>query len=242
MHPSLIERSYTVQEFVWETQDTFTLRIAPADGEPSYVFAPGQWVYLHLLNADGTSWARAAYSIASAPSQSKEVLELSIKLAGDFTKKASTLIPGDTVRLQGPFGVFCPPVQSETPIAFFAGGIGITPFRSYIRECVIQGAKHPIVLIYSNRTIEEAAFMEEMQKLDQQDLLHTVMILTRDAPENWEAPVGRLNQSHIDKIKPVLATGKFYACGPDSFMDAVKALLTENGVDVKTRYKQESFG
>lgn len=242
MHPTLIERPFAVKELKWETADTFTLILAPQDGEPNYDFKPGQWLYLHLLNEDGTSWARAAYSVASAPSQSKETLEFSIKIAGDFTKRASALMPDDKVRLQGPFGVFCPAVASDKPIVFFAGGIGVTPFRSYLHECVIQETKHPIVLVYSNRTIEEAPFMEELQKLEQKGLVHTVQILTRDAPENWPDPVGRLNQTHIDRLKPVMETAMFYCCGPEEFMKSVKELLAANGVDVKTRYKQESFG
>jgi ferredoxin-NADP reductase len=242
MHPALVERPFVVKELKWETLDTFTLLLAPEDGQPSYEFIPGQWLYLHLLNEDGTSWARAAYSIASAPSKSKEVIELSIKLAGDFTKRASHLMPDDKVRIQGPFGVFCPPIQSDKPVVFFAGGIGITPFRSYVEECVIQGSKHPIVLVYSNRTIEEAPFMAEMQKLAEQQLLIPLLILTRDAPDDWTEPVGRLNETHIDKLAPVLETAIFYACGPDEFMATAKALLAAKGVDVKARYKQESFG
>jgi len=242
MHPALVERPFVVKELKWETADTFTLVLAPTDGEPNYAFIPGQWLYLHLLNEDGTSWARAAYSVASAPSNSKEVIELSIKLAGDFTKRASKLMPDDKVRMQGPFGIFCPPIQSDKPVVFFVGGIGITPFRSYVDECVIQGSKHPIVLVYSNRTIEEAPFMVEIQKLAEKQLLIPINILTRDAPEGWPDPVGRLNETHIDKLAPVLETAIFYACGPDEFMASVKALLAAKGVDVKTRYKQESFG
>ena len=242
MHPSLVERPFVVKELKWETADTFTLVLAPEDDLPNYDFKPGQWLYLHLLNDDGTMWARAAYSVASAPSQSKQTLELSIKLAGDFTKRASKLMPDDKVRMQGPFGVFCPEIESDKPVVFFAGGIGVTPFRSYVEECVIQGSKHPIVLVYSNRTIEEAPFMAEFQKLADQDLLIPILILTRDAPDDWPEPVGRLNESHIEKLAPVLDTAMFYACGPDDFMKSVKELLAAKGVDVKTRYKQESFG
>ncbi|MCA9384950.1 MAG: FAD-dependent oxidoreductase [Candidatus Magasanikbacteria bacterium] len=242
MHPSLVERPFVVKELKWETADTFTLVLAPEDGLPNYDYKPGQWLYLHLLNDDGTMWARAAYSVASAPSQSKQTLELSIKLAGDFTKRASKLMPDDKVRMQGPFGVFCPAIESDKPVVFFAGGIGVTPFRSYVEECVIQGSKHPIVLVYSNRTIEEAPFMAEIQKLADQDLLIPILILTRDAPDDWPEPVGRLNESHIEKLAPVLDTAMFYACGPDDFMKSVKELLAAKGVDVKTRYKQESFG
>ena len=84
--------------------------------------------------------------------------------------------------------------------------------------------------------------MAEIQKLADQDLLIPILILTRDAPDDWPEPVGRLNESHIEKLAPVLDTAMFYACGPDDFMKSVKELLAAKGVDVKTRYKQESFG
>ena len=59
-HQVLEMRSFEVKELVWETPEVFTLRLKPKSVEDALHFLPGQWVYLHVLNDDGTSWARAA--------------------------------------------------------------------------------------------------------------------------------------------------------------------------------------
>ncbi len=234
-------RKFRVQEIVWETPEIFTMRLAPCEGEPALAFKAGQWVYLHLLNEDGTSW-KAAFSIATAPSD-KGSLELGIKVERDFTKRASKLVLDAVVALQGPFGMFTlPPVLDDTPLVFIAGGIGVTPLRSMMRELVCQGSKTPIRLVYSNRYAEESAYLEEFE-----DLRHSypsmklIATLTGEHPPGWKGHTGRVDAA---MLAPLLAeTGAnahFFLCGPSAFMEAVRAILEAAGVD-KKRVHQERF-
>ncbi|MDP3793842.1 MAG: hypothetical protein Q8R07_03765, partial [Candidatus Uhrbacteria bacterium] len=61
MDPKLLMmmRRFRVKEILWESPKTFTLRLAPEAGEMMGSFLAGQWVYLSLLNPDGTAWGRA---------------------------------------------------------------------------------------------------------------------------------------------------------------------------------------
>ncbi|MCK9361260.1 FAD-binding oxidoreductase [Patescibacteria group bacterium] len=241
-NPVLKIRPFRVAELTWETADTYTLHLEPQDPADMITFKAGQWVYLHLMNGDGTVWARAAYSIASAPEESGVRVRLGIKLAGDFTKKASKLMPDDVVGIQGPFGVFVLP-PGEGPIAIFAAGIGITPFRSMIRSLEATGQTRGVVLFYTNKTVEDTAYLEEFDALAKRaPWFKPVFTLTQDRPSIWPGESGRINGEMLDRHIPNLDGYTFMTCGPKSFMEAIKFMLEERGVDTRARLKQELFG
>lgn len=235
-------RPFRVVERKWEAEDTFTLVVEPEDGEQMFSFVAGQWMYLHLLNDDGSTWARAAFTIASAPEESDEGCELGIKIYGEFTKRASGLQPGDRVGLQGPYGVFTLPADKSF-LVMFAGGIGVTPFRSMIRSLVLREGATDIVLFYSNRYVEGSVYGEELKRLSRDwPRFRLVMTLTGDdTPHKWDGEVGRVNMAMLEKYVPDLQTAYCLACGPVPFMDAVKGMLNARGVDVKTRFRIERF-
>lgn len=241
--PVLQVNRYVVHELKWESVTVFSLVLQPEHGGPCLTFKAGQWVYLHLLNQDGTSWGRAAFSIASAPSESKSQLQLAIKIEKDFTKRASQLQPGDIVGLQGPFGVFTLPETAER-LVMFAGGIGIAPFRSMLREAKLRNLPLDAVLIYSNRYIEDAVFFEELDDLEREwPRFKAVCTLTGgDAPSTWKGTTGRVDEP---MASPFIQGGEgdlYLVCGPEAFMEQVKSVLTAKGIDVKTKLKKELFG
>lgn len=241
-NPVLKLRPFRVTEITWETAEIFTLELEPQDPADMVAFKPGQWVYLHLLEKDGTPWARAAYSIASSPEESRERLKLGIKLEGDFTKRASKLMPDDVVMIQGPFGVFVTP-EGDGSLVLFAAGIGITPFRSMIRSLEAQGSRRPVILFYSNKTIEDAAYVEEFDALAKRTEWFTpVFTLTRGAPGDWEGETGRIDGTMFDRHAPSPEDATFLMCGPKEFMDGIRAMLEARGIDTRKRLKQELFG
>ncbi len=241
--PVLQVNRYVVQELVWESLNVFTLKLSAEQGAP-LKFLAGQWVYLHLLNNDGSSWGRAAFSIASAPSESQEQIQLAIKIEKDFTKRAGQLQPGDVVGIQGPFGVFTLP-ENAPAMVMFAGGIGIAPFRSMIREVLAKQLPIDMILFYSNRFIEESVFFEELDDFAlQSPKFKAVCTLTGgDISSEWKGEVGRFNQAMLDKHCIVDDPNmQFLMCGPEAFMEQVKAVLSDKGIDTKKRLKQELFG
>ena len=241
-NPVLKMRPFRVTEIVWETAEIFSLEIEPQDSADMIEFQAGQWVYLHLLEKDGTPWARAAYSIASAPEESSKRLKLGIKLEGDFTKRASKLMPDDAVSIQGPFGVFVTPSGDE-PLVMFAAGIGITPLRSMIRQLAKSKEQRAVTLFYSNKTIEDAAYFEDLDALaERADWFTSVCTLTRGAPSDWPGETGRIDGAMLDRHVSSLKNAVFFMCGPKAFMDGIRRMLAERGIDTRNRLKQELFG
>lgn len=237
-------RPFVVEELLWETHDCFTLRLKPESPSDMFDFLPGQWIYLHLMNDDGSSWARAAFSIASAPENSKEMMEFGIKVYGDYTKRASNLVPGDKVAVQGPFGRFVLP-ENENALVMFAAGIGIVPMLCMIRSLAARKSDARITLLYSNKTIEDIAYREELDRLAEVlPHLKTIHFLTREEspPEGLEAELGRIDGARFDRYVSEPALPMYFMCGPREFMDLIRALLAERGVDVKKRLQEELFG
>jgi ferredoxin-NADP reductase len=220
--------------------DAYALVLEPADEKPMFSFLAGQWVMMHLLNPDGSAWGRAAFSVAGAPHESTTSIELAIKIYGDYTKKAYELKPGDLVKLQGPYGVFTLPSGSD-PLMMFAGGIGVTPFRSMLREMATQNDPREAVLFYSNKTPSLTSYAEELRAFSKaHPKLKTVFVYTRE-PSSEPCEEGRLTREMIAKYVPDFHAAQYLMCGPNEFMDAIRVILETEGVDVKARLHKERF-
>lgn len=241
--PQTVLRRYRVVENAPIADGQFKLVVEAVDAnERVPEFKAGQWVYIHLLNPDGSDWARAAYSIVSAPSDGSHRIEFGIKMAGDFTKRAAALRVGDELNLQGPWGVFgCKPEQPRH--VMIAGGIGVTPFIAIIREAIAANTKgHEFILFYSVRTPEEAAYLAELKSIAAaHPHIRIVATSTRGTSPDWKEETGRLSEVLFDRHLSDYATGEYLLCGPKEFMQAMRDLLVVKGADPK-RIKQELFG
>lgn len=238
MNPILEKRLFTVVENRPLATDAFELILKPVD-TAMFPFVAGQWVYLYLLNEDGTEWARAAFSIASAPSESKDGLELAIKVYGDYTKRAQLLKAGDSVRIQGPFGVFTLKPGSE-PLVLCAGGIGISPFRSMARELAAQNDPRSVTLFYSNPTRDSAGYVDEFVALAKSHpQFRPVFIYTRESVPDSENR--RFDATMLATHVAVPSAADYLMCGPQPFMDAVKDALTAQGLGLKAKLRKELF-
>ena len=222
--------------------DTYALILEPADNELLFPFVAGQWVMVHLLNDDGTPWGKAAFSLANAPSEADGKLELAIKVYGDFTKRAQGLKPGDIVKIQGPYGVFTLRPGTD-PLILFSAGIGVTPFRSMIREILATGDTRPVTLFYTNRTRQATAYETELRELAaSHPSFKNVFILTgADVPSDWDGERGRLNEEMLVRHVGTFDGKEYAMCGPRGFMDMIKEALAKHGVDVKVKVRKELF-
>ncbi|MBW3019978.1 ferric reductase-like transmembrane domain-containing protein, partial [Candidatus Woesearchaeota archaeon] len=138
----ILQRSnkYTVKNIRWETKDVFTLVLKQKN---KLKFKAGQFCFLRL-NKDKL-YARHPFTISNSPED--DDLEFTIKLEGRFTKIASELKKGEEVILEGPFGTFTLE-DNDKDLIFFAGGVGITPFRSIIKNQLNNNDKMNIALLY----------------------------------------------------------------------------------------------
>ncbi len=234
-------RPFRIAATRWETPRIFTLTLEPEKGEPMIAFVAGQWAHLHLLDDHGSSQARAAFSFATAPEECLERLEFGIKVYGTFTTRASKLRVGDRVGIQGSFGVFTLR-EENTHLVMIAGGIGVTPFRSMIRSLAAQECSRETTLIYSNKTIEDAAYAEEFVALaGKRSWFRFVPTCTATLEAARQGERGRVSLPMLRKHIPDFEQATFLACGPVPLMEGVRQLLIQAGVDVKDQLRTERF-
>lgn len=235
-------RRFRITKNVPLGHDLFLLGCEPADGKKSFAFAAGQWVMVYLYNFDGSSAGRAAFSIATAPSESQQGFELAVKISGGVTRRLQQFAAGDVLGIQGPFGVFTLR-GAATRLVFFAGGIGIAPFRSMIRELVATKDAREVMLFYSNRTQQETAFEAELRELARKHpRFHPFFFITRETLIDWDGICQRIDSDACARHLVSVNDTEFYMCGPRAFMDTVSVLLAQMGVDVKMKLHKENFG
>ncbi|MFH0861586.1 MAG: FAD-dependent oxidoreductase [Candidatus Altiarchaeota archaeon] len=103
------------------------------------------------------------FTISNSPTEGG-FLEFTTKMSGsDYKKRLSALRPGDKVRLSQPLGKFT--YLGQKKMAFLAGGVGITPFRSIIRYLSDTGADCDVILVWGVRSMDEAVFRDEFESL-----------------------------------------------------------------------------
>jgi ferredoxin-NADP reductase len=223
--PQTIRRPYRVVSNTKIAKSVLQLTLEPVDPKNFVVHAEaGQWVSLHLLNEDGSVWAKRSYSIALAPADigHDKRIELGIKVIGDFTKRVKTLKKGDIVELQGPFGVFT--LKDSPRSVFFAGGIGITPLRSMIRHAKHVYPDMDMILFYSVRDIEESAYGKEFEKMESDSfklITQSPCVVDPDASGGF----GDVDPGLVDGAVSDYTNTEFYLCGPVDYMDKITKFL-----------------
>ncbi len=97
--------------------------------------------------------------------------------------------------------------SSRTAAVFLAGGIGITPFLAMARHAVKQRLPHRLHLFYANRRPEDAAFLPELQKLEQLNRnyrLIAVMTEPEKSAQHWSGETATSGASCWNGILPTL--------------------------------------
>jgi predicted ferric reductase len=100
------------------------------------------------------------FTISSAPQE--DLLRVTIKASGDFTRHLfSNLQTGMDAVIEGAYGMFDYKTGGQKQV-WVAGGIGVTPFLSFIRD-MDGNLAHDIDLYYTVRHREEAVFLDEIE-------------------------------------------------------------------------------
>ena len=239
LHPSRIQMR--VVDIIDETGSTRTFRLVPEDA-PLPPFIAGQYITV-FVETDGIRTARP-YSISSAPNQ-RGYYEITIRrvpeglVSGFFL---DTVKPGDAVQASGPQGFFYyNPVIHEKTIICIAGGSGITPFMSMIREVVECGQDREIRLIYGNRSVDDIIFHKELSRISGRfDNISYISVLEMP-PEDYSGKQGFITADMIREVAGNSQDKTFFLCGPPAMYDFCLPELEKLEIP-KKRLKKEMYG
>jgi ferredoxin-NADP reductase len=233
---------YTVIENrrITPTVDQITLQVS--DPSDALTFKAGQYAAISFRRFGRPTPVRA-FSILSSPTN-PEMLQFAMRVGGNFTRAMTHVKAGETVEVMGPFGHFGGDDASNTRY-YLAGGIGITPFMSMVRNASERQLITPVTLIYSSQIQGDVPFAQELVTLAATNPNFKVIFaissgeIDRFAQVNGVA--GRITPSLIDQATGgVYQAASFYICGPPRFMKAATEILTEKGVGAHN-IETESF-
>lgn len=205
------------------------------DKPAGFVFEPGQAIDVVLPEPpDGDAQsARHTFSIVSAPFESELVIATRMRDSA-FKRALRALAVGAGIAIDGPFGSLTLHADRTRPAVFIAGGIGITPFISMLRQAVHDRLPQRMVLIYSNHRPEDAAFLRELQALEQQHKLFTLvatMTAMSQSVEPWTGPTGPIDEALLQRATAELSQPIYYVVGPPAMAEALQLTLSDAGVD-----------
>lgn len=189
----------------------------------NFKFAPGQFIEIHLNKK-----LVHEFSIASSPKE-KELMITTRMRPSVFKNSLKKLKINSKVKVGGPFGQFTLHKSKKPPAVLLAGGIGITPFRSMIKNSVNQ----KITLFYSNRNPEDAAFLNELKELENKNKnFKLVAIMTK--------LTGHIKPKMIKENLKDWQKAIFYAVGSTGFVQSMANLLSEMKIKPEN-IKTENF-
>jgi anaerobic selenocysteine-containing dehydrogenase/ferredoxin-NADP reductase len=214
------------------TPDTVSLKLVPKRKKALPAFLAGQSISV------GVSGGQRSYSLTSPPESGRDAFTVAVKRVdkGQVSPAiVDDLSSGDEVQLGTPTGSFIIPGRNEFPIVMIAGGIGITPFMSYLRSSPssFQGAPPRIVLLYYCRDPANTAFFQELDDLANGNPKLDIRLFLENESEIRFGPKaaqkGRFQPSHVDQSL-IDARARFYICGVGEMIKFVERELVKSGV------------
>jgi ferredoxin-NADP reductase len=198
-------------------------------------FRAGQSVDITLIDPPetdvegNTRW----FSIASPPFEG--LLTIATRMRNSAFKQVLRQAPqGLEVRVEGPGGSFTLHKNATKPAVFLAGGIGITPFLSMVRQAAKDKPPQLLYLFYSNRRPEDAPFLDLLAALPAQNPhFHFTATMTAIAKSRrqWTGETGVIDREMVLRHVPEPVGPIYYIAGPPAMVAAMRKMLASAGVD-----------
>ena len=180
----------------------------------------GQFLFVRFKGDKGLDEAHP-FTISSAPHEGE--LRVTIKAVGDFTRHLfQNLKPGTDALVEGAYGLFNYKTGGDKQI-WVAGGIGITPFLSFLRDLKTDLA-HEVHFYYTVRHPEEAVFAEEIEAIAKKHPRLKANI--RFSSQHGSLTVDEIAQNAGGN----LSAHHVYMCGPLPMVQAFEKKFIEAGV------------
>jgi ferredoxin-NADP reductase len=201
--------------------DVLEITLVPIDGGVVPAFLPGQHVEFTLKDRGLTRF----YSLVSPGGYVAETLSIAVRRARSQARGLSAhlhdhMAIGDIFLLAQPAGCFVLPVASSRPLVCVAGGVGITPFVSYLRSLATSIDRPPNVALHLVcRSAIDIPFRDEIEAL------------ARLVPE---VTIQRHLSSAGPRIETVFSVDPLtrplvYLCGPAGLMNTITTRLVSLG-------------
>jgi len=216
----------TVGKVVKHTDSVVSYHFIPQGRVPR--FHAGQFLHLALdEHHSDTQWPESrVFSIASSPAERASELAVTISVKGRYTERIfNTLETGSECWLKLPYGEFLFPADQS--LVLIAGGVGITPYLSLLKQMLEEKSEQAVLLCYGVRSAPYYLFEELLNRCESElpNFKKTVYCEDGSLPGNK----GVLDIEAIHVVAP--AGALFYLSGPPAMIKVFKGRLLDLGVD-----------
>ncbi len=196
----------------------------------NFNYEAGDWIDIDF--ADMSYKGGKTYSLSSSPTESELVISFREGIS-PFKKKLQTVLPGDKMYISQYGNDYGFHLSDNKSSVLIAGGIGIAPFRSMLKEMFDLHAKNDVQLIYLNKSDD---------------------FLFKDELEEWKRMFPNISVSYVQTMalqrksrdKLLLSLIKdtvhnYFIAGPEAMVESTEHLLLDVGVNIKD-IRIDSFG
>ncbi len=198
-------------------EDSFELKLERPD---NFFYKAGQYAQVALIDIFSLNPLSRVFSIATSPKNKKEISFIFRKSNSEFKKKILSKKRGDFVLLNGPYGFFSIEKNFKNKIIFIAGGIGVVPHLSILRDLVDENLEEEIVLFYANKSEKRAVYLNELRNISKKN--NKIKLIEIYGRIEWKNIKMKLNN---------LEEFAWHIVGPPAMVESLKTSLIENKVD-----------
>lgn len=206
-----------------------------------FSYESGQYISLSVEKPEiaAPSGTMREFSLVSAPYE--KTLEVALRYRETPAKKQYHMLnTGDMAYIQGPFGTFHFEKDSSQ-IIMLAGGIGIAPFLSMIKQSVHEREDREFYLFFSNRFERDIPYLRELTDLrEKTDRLTVVTTLSKETHHAHEE--GYISPLLLEKHLTPLPDATYYISGPQRFVGGMWEVLETLGVEDTAIHGEEFTG
>jgi predicted ferric reductase len=219
--------AWRVAEVRADRGETHVVALEPV-GHAGLAFSPGQFAWLKLGGAFHLE--EHPFSFCSS-AEKRDRVEFGIKSLGDFTNHVGDIAVGTPAYLDGPHGAFSIDRYPATGYVFIAGGVGVTPFISFLRTMADRSDPRPVLMIYAEKIWDGIAFRDELESLKARVDL-TVHFVLKEPHDGWEGFTGYVDHDLLTELVPRDRYARaYFICGPQRMMDGVHDALKKLDIE-----------
>ena len=183
-------------------------------------FTPGQYVDVWVPGVPGE---RRSFSMANLPGDGRVELLIKRYPGGKLSGMlGSDIVAGSSMQFTGPYGSLRIR-DSERPVLMIAGGSGMAPILSLLRQLAAERCGRPVRFFYGARTDGDLFWLEEIASLG-----------SRLGDFRFTPVVERFVHEVVDEYlgEGELSSPDVYMCGPPPMVEAAEAMLIDkHGLD-----------
>jgi ferredoxin-NADP reductase len=198
-----------------------------------FAYQPGQYMEFTLPHKESDNrGSRRYFTLASSPTE--DTLRIGVRFydnGSSFKKTLRNIDDTNSIAASQLGGDFTLPKDPTQKLAFIAGGIGITPFRSMLKYLIDTHDSRFATLFYSERNAHELAYSDVLLAAQQQPNMRVVYTLTdKDTLVPQGMNTGYITADMIKRELPDFQERLFYISGPQSMVTNMRSTLKGIGV------------